>query len=302
MNKKVGLSLNISIIVAILLTIQLTKNFLLPRYINIDKTPQINGDYAMQTIVDQLNFGPRIPASSAHDRFVSWIQQELLQDGWIVTTQTGFYHNQSINNIIAKNSTDLPLAIVGAHYDSRMTADRDSQLSKRNDPVPGANDGASGIAVLLELARTLARSEKSIWLVFFDAEDNGGLPGWDWSMGSRYFVSILNFKPENVVILDMIGDKDLNIYIERNSDPRLIKEIWGTARSLGYANHFISEPKYSLLDDHSPFLEAGISAIDIIDFDYPYYHTTEDTIDKVSAESLEIVGNTVLYWLFQLEQ
>ncbi len=90
---------------------------------------------------------------------------------------------------------------------------------------------------------------------------------------------------------------DQNIYIERNSNPALVKEIWDVAASLGYEQSFISEPKYSMFDDHTPFLQAGIPAVDIIDFDYPYWHTTEDTVDKVSAESLEAVGSTLQGWL-----
>ena len=95
----------------------------------------------------------------------------------------------------------------------------------------------------------------------------------------------------------MIGDADLNIYKERTSDQELVDEIWATAATLGFEHAFIPEPKYSMLDDHTPFLQAGIPAVDIIDFDYPYWHTTGDTVDKVSAESLEIVGKTLQEWI-----
>ena len=95
----------------------------------------------------------------------------------------------------------------------------------------------------------------------------------------------------------MIGDADLNIYKERTSDQELMDEIWAVAATLGYEQAFIPEPKYSMLDDHTPFLQAGIPAVDIIDFDYPYWHTTGDTVDKVSAESLEIVGKTLQEWI-----
>ena len=106
-------------------------------------------------------------------------------------------------------------------------------------------------------------------------------------------------QPRAVVIVDMIGDADLNIYKERNSNPSLTDEIWGVANSLGYGQQFIAEYKYSMLDDHTPFLEAGIPAVDIIDFDYPYWHTLADTPDKVSAASLEAVGKTLWTWITQ---
>jgi len=99
------------------------------------------------------------------------------------------------------------------------------------------------------------------------------------------------------VIIDMIGDANLNIPIEQNSNPALVEEIWQVAKNLGYENIFLNQPGYSMIDDHTPFLEAGIPAIDIIDFDYPYWHTTQDTPDKVSADSLEIIGETLSAWL-----
>jgi Zn-dependent M28 family amino/carboxypeptidase len=135
------------------------------------------------------------------------------------------------------------------------------------------------------------------WLVFFDAEDSGGLDGRDWLMGSHAFVSELTFHPRAAIIVDMVGDADLNIYIERNSNAALVAEIWGQASKLGFGHQFIQTVKYSMFDDHTPFLEAGIPAVDIIDFDYPYWHTSADTPDKVSPKSLQIVGETLLAWM-----
>ena len=97
--------------------------------------------------------------------------------------------------------------------------------------------------------------------------------------------------------MDMIGDADLNIYMEKNSDPELTRQIWETAKMMGYEDAFIPETKFRVTDDHIPFLNAGIPAVDLIDLDYPYWHTISDTPDKVSAESLEIVGNTLLHWI-----
>jgi Zn-dependent M28 family amino/carboxypeptidase len=179
-----------------------------------------------------------------------------------------------------------------------MLADQDPDPNNRNQPVPGANDGASGVAVLLELARVLPESTpKSIWLVFFDAEDNGNIPGWDWILGSDSFVSELDVQPEAAIIIDMIGDSDLNIYREQNSDQDLTDEIWAVAEDLGYPEQFINTTKHQMIDDHTPFIRAGIPAVDIIDFDYPYWHTIQDTPDKVSAQSLQAVGDTLYAWL-----
>ena len=163
--------------------------------------------------------------------------------------------------------------------------------------MPGANDGASGVSVLLELARTLPSDSVPVWLVFFDAEDNGGLDNRQWIMGSRAFVAALTEKPQAVIIVDMVGDADLNLFIERNSDAALTAEIWAQAAALGYEKFFIATPKYNMIDDHTPFLEAGIPAVDIIDFDYPYWHTSADTADKVSAKSLQAVGETMWAWI-----
>jgi Zn-dependent M28 family amino/carboxypeptidase len=116
-------------------------------------------------------------------------------------------------------------------------------------------------------------------------------------MGSRAFVSTLTERPQSVVIVDMVGDSDLNLFIERNSDAALTSEIWTQAASLGYGKYFIASPKYAMIDDHTPFLDAGIPAVDIIDFDYPYWHTSADTADKVSAHSLQAVGETLWAWI-----
>jgi len=151
--------------------------------------------------------------------------------------------------------------------------------------------------VLLELARALPKSlDKNVWLVFFDAEDNGDIPGWDWILGSRAFAESLDDKPDGVIIVDMVGDADLNLYFERSSNVDFSNEIWSTAAKLGYSQ-FIPAAKYLILDDHTPFLQMGVPAIDIIDFDFPYHHTSEDTLDKVSAQSLEAVGETLYAWI-----
>jgi glutaminyl-peptide cyclotransferase len=260
---------------------------------------EFDGKRAYEDIEYQVGLGPRTMGSIAHDKATSWIINNLTNQHWLVETQETVISGVTIKNIIAKRGEGNSWIIIGSHYDSRAIADRDPILANRTQPVMGANDGASTVAILLELARILPQKmDKQIWLVFFDDEDNGAAYGSGWSVGSTYFVDQLKGKPDSVVILDMLGDKDLNIYMEGNSNHELNNQIWDVAKELGYAQ-FIAKYKNYLTDDHIPFLEAGIKAVDIIDIDYPYWHTTHDTLDKVSAESLQVVGNTMVQWLEQ---
>ncbi|MDP1716293.1 MAG: M28 family peptidase [Anaerolineales bacterium] len=254
---------------------------------------------AYADVQTQVAFGARTPGSQGHAQIRKWMRAELESAGWVVEVQQTERMGHPIYNIIAKRNDDAPQIILGAHYDTRFYADNDPDLTKRSDPVPGANDGASGVAVLLELARTLPADTLPVWLVFFDTEDNGRIPGWDWILGSRAFAEEISVKPRAVVVVDMIGDSDLNIYLEKNSDAAIRAQIWSTAEKLGYGEQFINEEKYSMLDDHIPFLEAGLPAVDIIDFDYKFWHTTQDTPDKVSAESLGVVGDTLWNWIVE---
>jgi glutaminyl-peptide cyclotransferase len=257
-----------------------------------------NADRALADVEYQINLGPRTPGSDAHANFIQWLSSELESNGWEVSLQTTERLGHPLTNIIAKRGSAKPWIILGAHYDSRLLADRSAKPEDQVVPVPGANDGASGVAVLLELARSLpADLDKEVWLVFFDLEDQGNIQGWDWILGSRAFVESLTSCPDKVVIVDMIGDAELDIPIEASSDPELIRELWDVAAQLGYQNYFLEKRGGSILDDHTPFLEAGIPAIDIIDFNYPYWHTIADTTDKVSANSLKVIGDTLYTWL-----
>jgi Zn-dependent M28 family amino/carboxypeptidase len=261
---------------------------------------KFDGQRAFADLEKQVSFGPRVPGSEAHTQTVEYIRKVLKENGWTAEIQETSLLNQPIRNVVGRKGQGTPWIILGAHYDSRLNADRDPDPQKWLQPVPAANDGASGVAVLLELARVIPNDFKGqTWLVFFDAEDNGRIQGWDWILGSQAFVRDLKGRPDAVVIVDMIGDADLNIYEERNSDPGLTREIWDIANSLGYSKEFIPQPNHSILDDHTPFLRAGIRAVDIIDFDYPYYHTSQDTPDKSSADSLQAVGDTLLEFLTQ---
>jgi Zn-dependent M28 family amino/carboxypeptidase len=267
-----------------------------------------NGERAFKDIEYQVLLGPRIPNSEAHEKEIKWIAGELQESGWKVEIQESVQMGHPVKNVIGKWGEGDPWIVLGTHYDSRMVSDHDPNIFNQSTPVPGANDGASGVALLLELARNLPHQLKAnqaddqtgvkqIWLVFFDAEDNGNIPGWDWILGSRAFVQNLEDKPTAAIIVDMIGDANLNIYQEKNSDPAHTKEIWDQAQTLGYTDEFIPFPKYGIIDDHIPFLEAGIPAVDVIDIEYAYYHTTEDKPDKTSTDSLKAVGDTILTWL-----
>ncbi len=260
-----------------------------------------DGAQAYQRVLDQVDFGFRPSGSQAGWATGDWIIQELEAAGWLVETQEFVYLGVNCRNIIGKmpgaGREELPVVILGAHYDTRRRADQDPD--KPQAGVMGANDGASGTAVLLELAQVLEsdRIPYQVWLAFFDAEDNGHLDDWQWIVGSSYMASHLEIRPEFVLVLDMVGDADQQIYFEYNSDPALMEAIWQVAANLGYANAFLPEYRHSMLDDHTPFVQLGIAAVDIIDFDYPYYHTTADTADKVSSDSLERVGRTVEVFL-----
>ena len=252
---------------------------------------------AMNDAATQLAFGPRLPGSEAHRQTVEYILNELELVGWQVEIQEGEVLGHPIRNIIARRGQGTPWYILGSHYDSRMLADHDPDPAKQSQPVPGANDGAATTAILLELARVLPSDlNKQVWLVFFDAEDQGNIPGWDWILGSRYFAENLLGRPDGVVVVDMVGDADLQIYYEQNSTQSLSYSIWNVAIRAGFSQ-FIQQEKFSLIDDHIPFLQRNIPATDLIDFDYPYYHTTEDDLEKISEESLYAVGETLRLWL-----
>lgn len=261
--------------------------------------PRFDGARAFAYVERQVALGPRTPGSQAQAQVLEWMREELRRYGWQVELQEGSVRGHVIRNLIAFRQPEPPRWLLGAHYDSRLLADRDPDPTLRTLPVPGANDGASGVAVLLELARVLP-SDLSVWLVFFDAEDQGHIPGWEeWSLGARYFVQTMPFRPEGVIIVDMVGDADLDLPMDANSDPALRESIWQVAGELGYGEIFRPQVAYAVIDDHIPFLEAGIPAVDIIDLNYAFWHTTQDTPDKVSPRSLEIVGQTLLIWLTQ---
>jgi glutaminyl-peptide cyclotransferase len=263
----------------------------------VPAAPTFDGERALGLVREQVALGPRYPGSPGQAAVQAWIRDELDREGWVTTSQSFPYRDVTLTNLAARLEGGRgPYILLGAHYDTRRVADRDSLQPQA--PVPGADDGASGVAVLLELARLLPqrRSGCDVELVFFDGEDNGSLPGWEWIVGSTHFAERLEREPAAVVIVDMVGDRDLSLPRERTSTKELVDEIWAAAKSVG-AEAFVDVGGASILDDHTPFLERGWRAADIIDLQYPYWHTTGDTPDKVSADSLRQVGETLLAWL-----
>ncbi len=289
-------------IIGLLLTALLgwyARAFILDRERASDK---FSGQRAYADVQTQVAFGPRIPGSDAHAKFLDWLRTELESAGWQAEIQQSTSMGHPIQNLVATRGTQPPELILGAHYDSRLWANRDPDPAKQQQPVPGANDGASGVAVLLELARTLPENSMPVEMVFFDAEDNGEIPGWDWLLGSKAFVQSMTVKPKEMILVDMVGGENLSLPMEGSSNVSLRASIWSTAAKLGYGNIFIPQVKYNIEDDHWPFIQAGIPAVDIIDIDYPYWHTTSDTPDHVSAQSLQVVGDVLWTWITQQNQ
>lgn len=258
-----------------------------------------NAQSAYKDIEKQLSFGPRFPGSPGHQKQIDWMASQLLKSGWEVELQHFNYRDTLLTNVIAKIGDSHPPILLGTHYDTRKYADRDPDLINRNKAVPGANDGASGVAVLLEIARLIEKKENndSFYLVFFDGEDQGDMDGWDWIQGSIFYARSLQVLPREVIIIDMIGDENLSVYQEGFSNRSLQRQMWQKAHNLGYGEHFLPEIKFTIVDDHKPFVDLGIPSVLLIDLDYPYWHTVNDTLDKISKESLERTGTLLMEWL-----
>ncbi len=264
---------------------------------NAQTSLEFDGNSAYAFLKAQCDFGPRPPGSQALEDTRVYIKNLFESWNWTVTFQNWTYREVQLVNIIATKGSNASV-IIGAHYDTRPVADHDPDPSNWDKPIPGANDGASGVAVILELARILPDDAASdVKFVLFDAEDSGNVNGWPWIIGSTYYANSMSESEINrtraVIILDMIGDTDLNIKREGYSTPTLVDTIWGIASHLGYGSEFQNVTGYKMLDDHRPFLDLNIPTVDIIDFDYPYWHTLQDTPEHCSAASLEAVGRTI---------
>jgi glutaminyl-peptide cyclotransferase len=276
------------------------------------RAPAFDEARAFEDLKTQIAFGPRVPESPAHERCKAWIAGELTKAGATPVLQdfpdTVYGVPYRFTNVRARfGPKDGTWIVLGAHWDTRSVADRDPDSTKRASPIPGANDGASGVAVLLELARAFKNEPPPVGveLVFFDGEDLGrGGDAGGFCRGSRAYVKALEHPlPALAIVLDMVGDKDLNLYYEANSYQaarNLVERLWAGAKRVN-APGFIPEVRHDVYDDHAPFLEAAIPGIDVIDFDYVAWHTSEDDVSHVSANSLGQVGRTVLQYVYTSE-
>lgn len=326
--RKRVIAIGIGVIIIFLLSgigiIVLINNMLFPdtSVQNRDIELNFNPTNAYTSVKNQTqDIGYRIPGTEGSRKCMQYFISEFQK---IDTNFTYFYHNFTVNetdcsNVLFKMNEGYDnIVILGAHFDSRAKATKDSE--NRSAPVPGANDGASGCAVLLELARVLYQKRQNlsceIWFLFFDAEDQGedndyGIKGWDWCEGSNRFLDEIDLFYDSsqedfdcMLLLDMVGGINLEFINELYSTSSLLDELFATGRQLGYTSTFPeSATNNRIIDDHKPFMEFGIPSADlIINFwnnpSWPYHHTTEDNLTYISEQSLEITGKTVEQFIY----
>ncbi len=286
-------------------------------------SPDFNSDSAYHFVDKQVAFGPRVPNSEAHKACGDYLVAELERFGATVTQQKAdlkafdgtILHARNI--IGAFNPEKADRILLFAHWDTRPFSDKDPDEKNYHTPVQGANDGASGVGVLLEVARILQEKapDLGIDIIFFDAEDYGtptfvhDIPsGEGWCLGSEYWSKnphVPGYKARFGILLDMVGAPDATFYkeaISRQYAQGIVEKVWGTARDLGYGKYFIDKNVGGITDDHVPVNEnRGIPSVDIIHLDLNtdsnfgwYHHTTKDDMNNVSKETLKSVGQTVL--------
>jgi glutaminyl-peptide cyclotransferase len=274
--------------------------------------PRFDGQRAFADLLDQCRFGPRNPGSVGHRQAREYFLDKLSKTTDFVKVQD-FVHSDheegaqlKLSNIIASfHPEKARRVLLCAHWDTRPFADHDPDTARREEPILGANDGASGVAVLLEIARVISHDEPllGVDIVLFDGEDGGDAGDPEgFCLGSKHFATVKgDYQPEFGILLDMIGDKDLAVYKEAYSATyakEVADSVWSRAKEMGLAC-FKDSVKHAVYDDHVPLLGAGIRVIDLIDFDYPYWHTTSDTPDKCSPESLQKIGDLLLHVLYR---
>lgn len=280
--------------------------------------PKFDGKKAFAYLKAQTDFGARVPGSDAHKKCLNYLQLELHKFADAVSLQP-FKHIgylgetiQMTNIISSFNSKATTRILLLAHWDCRPRADLDPDPKNHNKPILGANDAASGVAVLLEIARHLKLNPPTIGIdmLFTDGEDYGKEGDLkNYLLGAKYFANNLpqGFKPTFGILLDMIGDSELEILKEPYSmryAPDIVELVWSTAKELNVYQFVDEVREYGVIDDHLPLNEVGIKTINIIDFEYPdeshrYWHTLEDTPDKCSPESLEAVGMVVMNVIYK---
>lgn len=282
---------------------------------NSRQTPQFDGERAFTFLTRQVEFGPRVPGSPASAACRDWFLSYFDSLGLKVDTQSFEYFDpysrQKITmvNVITTGGAELsPAVVLMAHYDSRPRAEHARDTSLREVPIDGANDGASGVAVLMELAALIAQDPPAcrVDLVLVDGED-WGKPGDldNYLLGSKEFASRgIRDKYQIGVVIDLIGDADQQIYREGYSDgftKELNDVIWAIARRLDIPT-FIDSIKYTVHDDHLSLNVGGVPAVVLIDFDFPHWHTEFDTPDKCSPQSLANVGRVLVELMYHPDQ
>jgi glutaminyl-peptide cyclotransferase len=265
-----------------------------------------SGESALRHAATLMSFGPRVPGTEGWTRSGDWIAERMRETAdtvfsqeWTHTLATGSKIPQ--RNIIARFRPDASERVLYvAHWDTRPRSDLAGTAAERALPVPGANDNASGVGLLIALAELLKTTPPAFGVdfLFVDGEDWGSFDSMtDVLIGSTYFSRNIpwpGYRPLFGVVWDMIGDRDLQLYQEVHSvrqAPEVVQRVWSAAADLGLAQFFIPEQKTPITDDHLPLLRAGLRVIDVIDIDYPYHHRPTDTMDKISAESLQRVGD-----------
>ena len=294
--------------------------------------PDFNADSAWQWCNKQCEFGPRTMNSTAHEQCKDWIVEKFREYGCIVSEQHATLKGWDgkalkATNIIATTSTDssLPRLMLCAHYDSRPWADNDPDKNNHQTPVIAANDGASGVAVMIEIARLLQADSTlkvAVDFVCFDAEDYG-TPIWkgedddtSWALGARYWAENNPYKAGNRplfgILLDMVGGENATFYQEGVSlqmAPAIVDKVWSAAHRAGYSNYFPMEQGGFVTDDHVPVnKQAHIPCVDII----PYYpncsqsafgptwHTLKDDMHHIDRQTLKAVGQTVIQVIYEM--
>ncbi|MDP1859287.1 MAG: M28 family peptidase [Gemmatimonadaceae bacterium] len=269
-----------------------------------------SGEQALAYVKAQLDFGPRVPGGEAHRKTGDWIVQMMkaradtvIEQRWDHTAADGKV--LPLRNVFARfrpEATERVLYVT--HWDTRPRSDNARDPEQKLLPVPGANDGASGTAMLIALGDVLKQTPPAVGVdfLFVDGEDYGefGPPEVDVLLGAKHFAEfplVANYTPLFGVLWDMIGDRDLKFEKEANSmreAPEVVARVWEQANALGYGSVFVPTEGIGITDDHIPLLKVGIRVIDVIDLDFKWHHTPEDTIDKISAASLKIVGDVAL--------
>ncbi len=278
--------------------------------------PEFDGPRAFSYIEKQVSFGPRVPGTENSVKCREYFMKFFDSLGFAVDTMI-FIHDAKatgkpvvMENLIVhvpgSDGPDAPRYLLAAHYDSRPRAEYDADSTKRDTPIDGADDGASGVAVLMELANLFAKQNPrvNIDLALLDGEDFGQPHDV-----SEYFLGARELARRGwtdrykfALVIDMVGDKDLHIYREGYSDQYSTKIndlFWKTAAELG-ETAFVDSVKYEIQDDHLSFMTRNLPSAVIIDFDYTYWHTTHDTPDKCSPESLAAVGRVVATVMYRL--